>query len=184
VSGLATDVTTKLLQLLRDAVPGLTRVAILGASAVITRQTPDLEARAREAGLQLRFFEVRTPSEIEPAIEAAARQGSGGLLILPVQFLAVEERRLAHLAVKTRMPTVFWRRSFAEAGGLMAYGPDLYDLWHRLARQVDKVLKGTRPGDIPIEQASKFQLVVNLTAEQIGLTIPPALLIQADHVIR
>jgi putative tryptophan/tyrosine transport system substrate-binding protein len=136
-------------------------------------------------GVQLQFLEVRGDDEFERTFETATRKGAGALIVLPVVRFAANERRIAALAVKHRLPAIFWRRSFAEVGGLMAYGPSLPDMWRRGARHVDRILKGVKPVDLPVEQPTKFELVINLkTGQALGLTIPPTLLFQADEVIR
>jgi putative ABC transport system substrate-binding protein len=135
--------------------------------------------------VQLQFLEVRAPGEFESACNAAAREGAGALLILPDLLFAMNERRIAALALQNRLPAIFWRRSFAEAGGLMSYGPSLTDNLRRAAVLVGKILNGAKPADLPVERPTKIELVINLkTAKALGLTIPPLLLFQADKVIQ
>jgi putative ABC transport system substrate-binding protein len=126
------------------------------------------------------------PKKFERAFNRATHQGAGALLVLPVVLFALHQRQIAALAVKNRLPTIFYQRSFAEAGGLMAYGPRLSDLWRHVAVQVDRILKGTKPRDLPVEQQPmKFELVINLeTTKALGLTIPATLLFRADEVIQ
>ena len=132
-----------------------------------------------------RPIEVQEPDALESAFETATKEGADALLLLPTVFFTLNERRIAALAVQSRLPTIFFRRSFAEVGGLMAYGPRMFDLFRRAATYVAKILKGVKPADLPVEQAMKFELVINLkTAQALGLTIPPILLFQADEVIR
>jgi putative ABC transport system substrate-binding protein len=177
----------KLLELLKEAVPGVTRVAVLIAPS--NPYTPayvsETEQIARILGMQLHLLEVTDPSSLEPAFATITTERANALLILPAIFFNMHERRIAELAVQSRLPAIFWRRSFAEVGGLMAYGPHFPDLWRRAAVLVGRILKGTKPTSLPVEQAMRFDLVINLkTAEALGLTIPPSLLFQATEVIR
>ena len=186
VGGLVVELNTKLLELLKEAVPGVTRMAVLVTPTCLARFRTELEAVAQALRVQLQFLEVRGADEFESAFNAATRESAGALLVLPsAAFFALNERRIAALAVKSRLPAIFWRRSFAEAGGLMSYGPSLADNWRRAAVLVGKILKGAKPADLPVEQPMKFELVINLkTAQALGITIPPTLLFQADEVIR
>jgi putative ABC transport system substrate-binding protein len=185
VGGLVTELNRKLLELLKEAVPGVTRIAVFVAPENVARHVPEMEAAAHALGVQLQFLEVRGADEFESAFNAATRESAGALLVLPAVLFAVNERRIAALAVKRRLPAIFWRRLFAEAGGLIAYGPSLADNWRHATVLVGKVLKGAKPADLPVERPTKFELVINLkTAQELGLTIPPTLLFQADEVIR
>lgn len=185
VSSLVPELSGKLLQLLKEAVPGITRMAVFVTPGGLALHVTELEAAARALGVQLQFLEVRGPGEFESAFNVATREGAGALLMLPAVLFAVNERRIAALAVKRRLPAIFWRRPFAEAGGLMSYGPSIADNWRRAAALVGKILNGAKPADLPVEQPMKFELVINLkTAQALGLTIPPTLLFQADEVIR
>jgi ABC-type uncharacterized transport system substrate-binding protein len=185
VGGLVNELNRKLLELLKEAVPGVTRIAVFVAPEILARYLTEMEAAARELGVQLQFLEIRGADEFESACNAATREGAGALLILPVPLFALNERRIAALAVKSQLPAIFWRRLFAEAGGLMSYGPSLADNWRRAAVLVGKILKGAKPADLPVERPTKFELVINLkTAKELGLTIPPLLLFQADEVIQ
>ena len=141
--------------------------------------------RPRRWGCSCNCLEVRGADEFESAFNAATRESAGALLVLPSSLFALNERRIAALAVKSRLPAIFWRRAFAEAGGLMSYGPSLADNWRRAAVLVGKILKGAKPADLPVERPTKFELVINLkTAQVLGITIPPLLLFQADTVIQ
>jgi len=185
VGGLVNELNPKLLELLKEAVPGVTRIAVFVAAGGLALYGPEMEAAARELGVQLQFLEVRGAAEFESACNAATREGAGALLILPAPLFALNERRLAALAVKSRLPAIFWRRPFAAAGGLMAYGPSHADNLRRAAVLVGKILKGAKPADLPVERPTKFELVINLkTAKELGLTIPSLLLFQADEVIQ
>jgi putative ABC transport system substrate-binding protein len=189
ITGVAGPITGafygKMLELLKEAVPGAARVAVLGSPTAHATYLRETAVAARLLGIQLHPIEVQGPDALESAFETAANEGAGALLLLPTVFLAMNERRIAALAVQSRLPTIFWRRSFAAVGGLIAYGPRMPDLVRRAAALVGRILKGTKPADLPIEQAMHFELVINLrTAEALGLTIPPLLLYQADEVIR
>ena len=128
---------------------------------------------------------MRSRDEFEKAFIAATKDRSRGLVILPAILFARNESRIAELSIKSRLPTIFWRREFAEAGGLLAYGPSFPDLYRRIGVLAGKVLKGTKPAELPVEQPTKYELVVNLvTAKQIGVTIPQSLLFRADKVIK
>jgi putative ABC transport system substrate-binding protein len=185
VGGLVNELNRKLLELLQEAVPGVTRMAVFVTPGGLALSWTEMEAAARELGVQLQFLEVRGADEFESAFNAATREGAGALLVLPAALFAFNERRIAALAAESRLPAIFWRRLFAEAGGLMAYGPSLADNWRRAAVLVGKILKGAKPADLPVERPTKFELVINLkTTKELGLTIPPLLLFQADEVIQ
>jgi putative tryptophan/tyrosine transport system substrate-binding protein len=184
VGGLVGELSGKLLELLTEAVPGLARVAVFDPRNI--RASPsEIERAARSLGVQLHFLEVRRPDDFERAFTVATREGADALL-LPAAILFVRnQRELAALAMKHRLPAIYWDKAFAEAGGLLAYGPNLTEIFRRLAFYVDKILKGTKPADLPMERPMTFELIINLkTAEAMGLTIPPALLFQATEVIR
>ena len=135
--------------------------------------------------MQLQFVEARGPEDLDRAFSEITRARPGALTVLPSSMFISERRRLADLAAKNRLPAVYFVREFVDAGGLMAYGPNLPDLSRRAATYVDKILKGAKPGDLPVEQPTKFELVINLkTAKALGLTIPPSLLQRADEVIQ
>ena len=187
VGGLVQELSGKLLELLKEAVPQVTQVAVL----VHPRQpdsgqlVSETAGAARALGVQPALLEVQGASELEGAFETAAKEGVGALLILPGLFFSLRERQLATLAVKYRFPAIYWDRRFAEQGGLMAYGPSMAALWRRVAAFVDKILKGAKPADLPVEQPTKFELVINLkTAQALDLPLPPTLLFLADEVIR
>ena len=134
--------------------------------------------------MQLQFVEARGPEDLDRAFSEITRARPGALTVLPSSMFISERRRLADLAAKNRLPAVYFVREFVDAGGLMAYGPNLPDLSRRAATYVDKILKGAKPGDLPVEQPTKFELVINLkTAKALGLTIPPSLLLRANQVI-
>jgi len=136
-------------------------------------------------GVQLQYLDIRGAKDIDPAFRAATKGRADALLVLQSPVFINERTQLAELAVKNRLPTMYDRREFVDDGGLICYGTNYTDLSHRAATYVDKILKGAKPADLPVEQPTKFEFVVNLkTAKQIGLTIPPNVLARADKVIR
>ena len=187
LSYLGTELTAKQLELLKEAVPNLSRVAALSNPANPTH-APRLGAAdiaAQRLRVTLELFEARTPSELNKAFAAMTRARVGGVLVLTDPMFNAEARRLAQLASTSGFPAIYGFRTWVDVGGLMSYGPDLADLFHRAATYVDKILKGAKPGDLPIEQPTKFELVINLkTAKALALTIPQLLLQRADDVIQ
>jgi len=145
----------------------------------------EAEAAARNLGVRLQTLEARSPQEIDSAFAAMTRERAGALLIFPDPFFGIQRRQIAELAAKRRLPAIHGGTpDYAEAGGLMVYSPNLLDLVRRAATYVDKILKGAKPADLPVEQPTKFELIINLrAAKAIGLTIPPSLLRRADQVI-
>jgi putative ABC transport system substrate-binding protein len=187
ISGQVAELSEQLLELLIEAVPGITRVAVLAGppSPVRRHMVTETTHAAQVLGVQADVIEVHGPAEFAHAFKVATSQGAGAVLLLPELFFSRYQRQLAALALKSRLPGVYWNGIFAEVGGLMAYGPRLPDLWRRAAALVDKILKGAKPADLPMEQSMKFELVINLkTAKELGLTISPTLLLQADELIR
>ena len=182
----APDVAGKTLQLLREAVPGLARSAVLWDTSFPGRQAlSELEAAARALEIHLQLVEVGSPGEIEGAFDAVARDRTRAVFIAgsPMQF--GERARIAELAVKRRLATMCVLREYVEAGCLIGYGASLVDGFRRAAYFVDRILKGAKPADLPVEQPTKFELVINLkTAKALGLTIPQSLLLRADEVIQ
>jgi putative ABC transport system substrate-binding protein len=145
----------------------------------------ETEAAGRVLGLQLQSLEVRGPHDFEQVFAAAPREGAEALIVLASAFFAAERRRLVDFVTKHRLPSMFSVREDIEAGGLMSYGASVPDSWRRAATYVDKILKGAKPAELPVEQPMKFELILNLkTAKALGLTIPPTLLFQADEVIK
>jgi ABC-type uncharacterized transport system substrate-binding protein len=184
---LSRELGGKRLQLLVQAIPNLSRVAIVynpadpGAAGGIGEQ----QAAARTLGLTLQLFEVRSPGELDAAFPAIKQWRAQALAVPPGPFTGANQAKIGELALKLRVPAISAARSFAERGGLMAYGPSYDDLARRAATYVDKILKGAKPADLPVEQPTKFELVVNLrTAKALGVVIPQAVLIQADEVIQ
>lgn len=190
ITGLSTlnpEVGGKRLELLKEVIPGISRVAVLWnptnpGSAVTLKET---DAAARSLGLKLLPLEVRSSKDFDEAFQAATREHAGAVTVIPDAMLRAQQGRIYDLATKNRLPTVFHSSEFIVAGGLMSYGANLPDLYRRAAVYVDKILKGTKPADLPVEQPMKFELVINLkTANLIGLTVPPNVLARADKVIR
>jgi putative ABC transport system substrate-binding protein len=143
------------------------------------------EVAAQALGMRLQFVEARGPADFERAFSEMTRARAGALTVRPAPMFISERRRLVALTAKNRLPAVYAWREFVDAGGLMAYGPNLADLYRRAATYVDKILKGAKPADLPVEQPTKFELVINVkTAKALGLTIPPSLLGRADEVIQ
>ena len=181
------DLVGKQLQLLKEVVPKVSRVAILRnpANPASAQGLRDAEAAARALGVRLQALEARDPQEIDSAFAAMTRERAGALLIFPDPIFGNQRRQIAELAAKRRLPAIYGGTpEYAEAGGLMVYGPNELDLNRRAAIYVDKLLKGAKPADLPVEQPTKFELVINLrTAKAIGLTIPPSLLQRADQII-
>jgi putative tryptophan/tyrosine transport system substrate-binding protein len=177
----------KRLELLKEALPELRRVAVLIDPGVPgPTGWEEAEAAARALGMTPHRVEVRSVHEWDRAFAAMTQEGVGALLVQPLDYSFFNDRRrLMELALKSRLPTISWRQELAEAGGLMAYGSNNADEMRRAATFVDKILKGAKPADLPVEQPMKFELVINLkTAKALGLTIPPTLLFQADEVIQ
>ncbi len=181
------ELSGKRLELLKEAVPGLFRVSVLWNPGDQPHHVhlPETEAAARALRVELQILEARSPNEFENAFSAMTRKRVGALVLLPDGMFFANRQRLAELALKSRLPVIAWRAEFGEAGGLMAYGSNLRDEFRRAAAFVDKILKGAKPGDLPVEEPTRFELVINLkTAKALGLTIPQAVLIRADRVIQ
>ncbi len=143
-----------------------------------------MNVAARSLGVQLQLLEARGPNEFDGAFAAMAKERVGALLVVADSMLIAHRKRLADLAVRSRLPAAYGDRETVEAGGLMSYGPNFADMYRRAATYVDKILKGAKPADLPVEQPTKFELVINLkTAKALGLTIPQSLLLRADEVI-
>jgi putative ABC transport system substrate-binding protein len=176
------ELMEKRLGLLKETLPGVSHVAILWGIGTTDRTAP-LSAAARSLKLQLQHLDV-TNADFEGAFTTAKKAGAGAVMLVESPRTVVNRARIAELALKHRLPVMSQFSRLVEAGGLMSYGPDLTDLFGRAASYIDKVLKGAKPADLPIEQPTKFELVINLkTAKALGLTIPPSLLQRADQVI-
>jgi putative tryptophan/tyrosine transport system substrate-binding protein len=177
----------KRLELLKETIPKLSRVAVLWSpkSPGNAQQWKESQLPARELGLQLHSLEVSTNDKYEAAFKEATKARSGALVVTQSPLATSNRKQIADLAIKNRLPAIYGRGDYVESGGLMCYGPDQAEPFKRAAVFVDKILKGTKPADIPVEQPTKFEFIVNLkTAKQIGLTIPPNVLARADKVIR
>jgi len=189
LSALAPELVGKCLEHLKQAVPGVSRVAVLWQPGAYPERTEKdmlkgADVAARALGVRLQFVEARGPDDFDRAFSDMTRARAGALTVLPSTMFIIERRRLVDLAAKNRLPAVYAYRELVDAGGLMAYGADLADMFRRAATYVDKILKGAKPGDLPVEQPTKFELVINLkTAKVLGLTIPPSVLGRADHVV-
>jgi len=182
----APELTGKRLELLKVVLPGMRRVGVLAwPRPGGLGQVRAAEAAARSMGLQTNVVEVREAAQYEGALEAVRRDGADALLVLSSSSFFAERQRIADLAIRHRLPLIAPFREVAEAGGLMAYGPNIVELWsQRVPVYVDRILKGARPADLPIEQPTRYELVVNLkTARALGLPMPPSFLLRADEVI-
>jgi putative ABC transport system substrate-binding protein len=178
------DTGAKLLELLRSVVPKLSRVAMLTPSTAYGAISQSVQATAQKAGLKTLVVEASTPQEIENAFSMLAREKADAVIVGSPAVFGQQHRQIAELALKYRMPSMFQDRVTAENGGLISYGQKITDLYERSATYVDKILKGAKPGDLPVEQPVSFELVVNLkTAKALGLTIPQTILVRADEVI-
>jgi putative ABC transport system substrate-binding protein len=187
LSLISPELSAKRLELLREAVPGLSRVAIMWnpdiRGAVLDYK--ETEAAARSLRLQLQSVEVSGADDIVRAFSSLATARAEALIVVPFPVAFTNRGQIASLVQKNQLPSMFGLREYADAGGLMAYGPNLAEQWRRAATYVDKILKGAKPGDLPVEQPTKFELIINVkTAKALGLTIPPSLLRRADAVIQ
>jgi len=187
VSTLAPEISGKQLELLKEIVPKLSRVAVLGTStnsgyALVLRE---VELAAGAFGVKVQNLDVLDPKDIENAFRAASKERAGAVLLLASPVFLPQRTQIAELAVKNQLPAIFPQSEFVEAGGLMYYGTNTADLFRSAATYVDKILKGAKPADLPVEQPIKFEFIINLkAAKQIGLTIPPNVLARADKVIK
>jgi putative ABC transport system substrate-binding protein len=180
------EIVGKLLELVKEVVPTVSRAGVLlypdSSSAAYLSAT---HVAGQVLAVKVQVVEVQRPNEFEGAFAAMTRERAGAFLVLPHPFIYAHARRIVELAAKSQLPAVYPYREFVEAGGLMAYGTNAPDMFRRAATYVDKILKGARPGDLPVEQPTKFELVINLkTAKALGLTIPQSLLARADEVIQ
>jgi putative ABC transport system substrate-binding protein len=193
VTIISAELIGKRLELLTAAIPKLSRVAVLwnspslrpgGTSKESSQWNPSLEP-ARQLGLELHSMEVRKPDEFNDAFKEAIRAGSTAVAVQLSPLIAANQNRIVELTAKYRLPTIYPREDFVDSGGLMSYGADRKEPYKRLAVLVDRILRGAKPADLPVEQPTKFELVINLkTAKQIGLNVPPNVLARADRVIR
>jgi len=186
VSNLASDLSGKLVQLLLEIAPGIRRLGVVHnpdnpGGALLLRQT---EEAVRALGLELQVVHARAPKEFEIAFAQLSASGTKGVVLLADPSLIQHAGKIAELAQQAQLPTAFQRRENVDAGGLLSYGPNLSGQFHQAAGHVDRILKGTKPADLPVEQPTRFELVINLkTAKALGIEVPPTLLVRADEVI-
>jgi putative ABC transport system substrate-binding protein len=176
----------KWLELLKEAVPRVSQVAVLWSSsnAAAAGYLEELRAAARALDVALQAHQAAQPQELAPALKTVGAGAAQGLIVMPSPFAASQRTKLVEFASVQRLPAMYFSESFVEAGGLMSYGPSIVDTYRRAAGHVDKILKGARPGDLPVEQPTRFELSINApTARTLGLTIPQSLLVRADRVI-
>jgi putative ABC transport system substrate-binding protein len=186
LSALAQELHGKRLALLKETTPGIVRVALLWSAASQGASVSLREARAaaQTLGIQIQSVQVREPKDLEGALDAIKQQRAQALMTAPDPAINAHGARIVEFAARNRLPAIYAAPEFVQAGGLMAYAPNYGDMWRRAATYADKILKGARPADLPVEQPTKFEFTVNLkAAKQIGLTIPPAVLGRADKVI-
>ncbi len=187
LSMLALELSGKRLQLLKETVPKASRVAVMWnpASSSMEARYRVVQAGAPQVGVTVRSLEVREPRDFENAFATMTRERPDALLLLVDPVTLENSRRIVTFAAAKRLPAIYEVREFVDAGGLMSYGPSLTGMWRRAATYVDKILKGTKPADLPVEQPTRFELIINMkTARALGLTIPRTVLIRADHAIQ
>jgi putative ABC transport system substrate-binding protein len=186
LSSLTVHIEAKRLGLLRELMPGISRIAALYnmSSPANPPQWKEIETAARSLGVEPQLLNVRKPEDFGPAFDSATRQRVDGVIVGQEGLLQANRYLIAALAAKHRLPAIYRSMEFIEAGGLMAYGPNYPDLYRRAATYVDKIFKGAKPGDLPVEQPTKFEMIINLrTAKVLGIMIPQSLLLRADEVI-
>ena len=187
LTSMAPGASQKFVELLRETVPSASRFAVLatGPNAPPREIRHELQTAARQVGVTLSFIEIKNADDLDPTLARAKKYGAGGIIAPLGAFTYAHRAKLVHLALKHRLPGIYWVRDYVEAGGLMSYGANPGDVGRRAAYFVDRILKGARPADLPVEQPTKFELVINLkTAKALGLTIPQTLLQRADEVIQ
>jgi putative tryptophan/tyrosine transport system substrate-binding protein len=187
LSTVAREISGKQLEILKETFPKLSRLAVFGTSTTpgTSETLRETESAAGAFGVRLQYLAIRAAKDIEGAFRAAGHERADAVLLLGSAVLNSRQTEISELAVKSRLPAIYGRPEFVEAGGLMSYGVSFVDLHRRVATYVDKILKGAKPADLPVEQPKKFELIINLkTANQIGITIPPNVLSRADKVIR
>jgi len=187
MSVMAPELSGKQLEVLKEVVPRLSRVAVLGTSTQPgnAETLKETEVAARGLKIQLRYFDIGSAKDLEAAFQAASKEHADALLPLSSPVLFVNRTQIVELATKNRLPAIYYATEYVEDGGLMTYAPNVLELWRRAASHVDKILKGAKPADLPVEQPTKFEFIINLkAAKQIGLTILPTVLARADRVIK
>jgi len=185
LTSMAPGTSQKLVELLREAVPLASRFAVVGTPGSTPEIRRELQTAAQQGRITLAFIEIKSPDDFDSALARAKKDGASGI-IAPLGALTYAHRaKLVQLALKHRLPGIYWVRDYVEAGGLMSYGANFADVGRRAAYFVDRILKGAKPGDLPVEQPTKFELVINMkTAKALGLTIPQSVLIRADEIIQ
>ena len=184
LSSMALELNGKRLELFKETFPKLRRLGALWSATSVSpfRET---QTAAQTLGLKIQSLELRGPEDFDSAFAVATRERVDGLFTVASAFLTANRKRIVEFAAKNKLPGMYHNEDFIEAGGLMSYAPSLLDLYRRAATYVDKILKGTQPADLPVEQPTKFDFVINLkTAKQIGVTIPPNVLARADRIIK
>jgi putative ABC transport system substrate-binding protein len=187
LSNLVSDLSGKRLELLKEIIPRISRVAVFGNSTTLgnAQQLRETELASSALGLKTQYLDVVDPKDIETAFRAASKERADAVLVLAGSVFNSYRKQIADRAMKNRLPTIYINPTYVEDGGLMSYGASITDLYRRAATYVDKILKGAKPADLPVEQPTKFELVINLkTAKQVGVTIPPNMLARADRVIK
>jgi putative ABC transport system substrate-binding protein len=187
LSALSPEISGKQLELLKEIVPRLSHVAVLGNSTTAgnAQSVKETELAARGLGVQIQYLEVKEPKEIEIAFRNASKAHASAVIVLANSATTAHRSQVVKDALSSRLPAIYYTPEFVEDGGLVSYGVSITDLFRRAATYVDKILKGRKPADLPVEQPTKFDLVIHLkTAKQIGLTIPPTVLARADKVIK
>jgi putative ABC transport system substrate-binding protein len=184
-STIASELGGKRLEILKETIPKLARVAFLWNPQTSSPSWKEIQLPAKELGLRLHSMEVSSADKIDSAFTAAQKAGSAALAVALGPLINSQQKRIVELAAKNRLPAIYSRADFVESGGLMSYGANREEPYRRIAVMVDKILKGAKPADLPVEQPTKFELIINLkTAKQIGLTVSPNVLARADRVIR
>jgi putative tryptophan/tyrosine transport system substrate-binding protein len=187
LTSISSELYGKRLELLKEISPKVSRVAILSSEASPATEIAmnEIKTAANALGVQLQILPIRGPNDLESSYDAAIKAGAGALIVLQGPLTSSYRKRIVELSAKNRLLATYHESEFPDAGGLMSYGVSYSDMYRRVAVFVDKILKGIKPGDIPVEQPTKFEFVINLkAAKQIGLTIPPNVLARADRVIR
>jgi len=190
ITGLATlspELSGKRMELLKEAVPFASRIAVFSNPTSLTNplQLKQVRSAGQALGVEIEAIDISKPEDLRSTFETMVRRRINAFMVLPDPIMNAERKRIVFLAAEYKLPAMYDRPAYADAGGLMTYGPNFADLLRRAATYIDKILKGSKPSDLPVEQPTKFELVINLkTAKQIGLTIPPNVLARADRVIK
>jgi putative ABC transport system substrate-binding protein len=187
LSTLSPELSGKQLELLKEILPKVSRVAVFGSSVHpgTTQTLKEMESISAAFGVQIQYLEIKAPKEIEPAFRATRKAAADAIVVLTSVVTNTNKKPIVELAARNRLPAIYYTSEWAQNGGLLSYGANFPDLFRRAATYVDKILKGAKPGDLPVEQARKFELIVNLkAAKEIGLSIPVNVLARADRVIR